>query len=622
MNRVVLRNVLFQNNKARFDGAGFYAYYDNTGIDLFDCVFINNYAGVNGGGLGLHQNNLRLTMTNCLFENNVAEGEGGAAKTGANEYFVVIGCTFKNNTALTMDGGAINFGIDNRVALISDSVFIGNKAAVDGGAIFFGANNHYFTIGNNTFISNSAGNYGGALSLRSNNNNGRIRSCIFKRNTAGAAGGAIHSALRNSDADMTDLVFEFNSGMSYAGGIYFGNDHNNVTVSGGKLLGNFAHAGAGIFVSQFNTNFFITRLVFEKNYAKNSGAGMIMNANFVNIRHCVFLRNSADMDVGGLLVGEASLGNVDGLTISNCSFIENSGQNNHGGLQIGNRNGVEVSDCLISHNHAKTGSGGGVSLYFCTDVTISTTTVVGNDCLLGGAGINLVGIQNITLFNSTLKSNRATRGAGGGMRSQVTADLFISNVHVIQNYAYTEGGGMHMSGVQLPTINVRSSVLLEDSTVHENIAAEGSGSAFWVSKCRVKLRRNDFGWNRAPKGGGTLFWMYSSGMSEPESSGNVWSVTNYGLYGSKWATEGTHLNVYRNEKILNLENPLNVTSYDDEIPRFYVAIADYYEQLIVTNNQTTVDVAVPSNSICTDYQQRQNLSAYVAGGLLEMIFKT
>ena len=102
-------------------------------------------------------------------------------------------------------------------------------------------------------------------------------------------------------------------------------------------------------------------------------------------------------------------------------------------------------------------------------------------------------------------------------------------------------------------------------------------------------------------------------MDEPTSSGNTWDSTNYGLYGSKWATEGNHLVISRDEDELSIHSALNITTYNSPIPFFLVTIVDFYNQLILNNNQTMVDISVPSNTVCTDYEKKYNLSAYVAG---------
>ena len=612
MNRVVFSNVRFLKNNAQ-DGGGFYGYYDNTALDFTSCTFYHNIARDGGGGFFLYQNNLRMTLTNCLFDGNVAELQGGGIETRSNEYFTVIGCTFTNNTSVRYDGGGINFGIDNKYSLIANSVFVKNIAAVDGGGVFYGANNYFFNIRNSSFSYNFANNYGGAVAMRSNNLNGKYRECMFFSNGAGVAGGAIHSALRNSNLDMENFAFESNEAHSYGGGIYFGSDHKNITISSGWIFGSVAQHGAGIYVSQFNTNFIIVNIIFKDNSAGVNGGGLILHANLVSVTDCMFTYNFAGTDGGGLIVGEASVGSSHAVTLSNCTFNENTAQNNHGGFFVSNRHGVLLMDSVFSENHAKYGAGGGMSIYLSTNVRIKRTKVIMNDCLLGGGGVNLFGIENITIHNSSIDDNRAIRGAGGGIRTQMTAGMRLLEMFITGNFALTEGGGMHLSGVEIQRLDIKSDIIIEDSIIDGNIAGEGSGSAIWVTTSHVELYRNSFSKNRAPNGGGTLFWMFSSGMHEPTSMGNIWSATNYGLYGSKWATEATHLNLNRDDMSFDLGNPLNVTIYDAEVPHFTASLADYYEQMISNNNLTMVDISVPSNSECTDYQNRYNVSAYVAG---------
>ena len=525
-----------------------------------------------GGAFFLYQNNVRMAMFDCHFEGNVAGLQGGAIESRANEYFSIQRCMFINNMCEIGEGGAVNFVIDNTFSTIFDSMFIGNHAAMDGGALFYGSNNNFLTLRNNTFLKNTALNYGAGISIRSNNGNGKFTQLTFEFNVAGVAGGAIHSALRNSNLLMSAFVMESNSATSYAGGMYFGNDHTNITLASGLIYQSQARNGAGIYVSQFNTNIKLNQLTFLQNHALVDGGGLIIQANFVTIQDCVFMENDAENNCGGMCISEASYDDLHSVNIDNCSFIENTGNNNHGGLQIEHRDGVYVTNSVFKDNHAVAGIGGGMSISSSSDVVIDETHIVGNDCLMGGAGLNVLALINFTVKNSVIDNNRAIRGTGGAMRTQMTSGLRMQNVSMTQNFALVEGGGMHISGVEIQLLNFRSSVIIEDSFINNNIASEGSGSAIWITKCYLEMNRNYFSWNRAPNGGGTLFWSYSSGMDEPTSSGNTWDSTNYGLYGSKWATEGNHLVISRDEDELSIHSALNITTYNSPIPFFLVTI--------------------------------------------------
>lgn len=590
----------------------------NSCFICFLCIFLP-IAG--GGAFFLYQNNVRMALYDCHFENNFATLQGGAIESRANEYFSIQRSKFINNECEILDGGAVNFGIDCTFVTVFDSFFIGNHAGTDGGGLFFGANNNFLTLRNDTFIRNTAGNYGAGISIRSNNINGKLSGLSFTSNTAGVAGGAMHSALRNSHLLMADFVMTLNTAASYAGGIYFGNDHSNISLVGGIVKESVSRNGAGVYVSQFNTNFEIAQITFLQNHALVDGGGLIVQANIVTMQDCVFEENLADNDCGGMCIKEASFDDNHAVNIINCFFTENVGNNNHGGLQIVDRQGVAITNSVFHGNHAVSGVGGGMSITSSSEVIIDNTVIDHNDCLLGGAGLNIMAVINFTVSSSAIDNNRAIRGSGGGMRTQMTSGLKLLNVSMTQNYADLEGGGMHISGVEIQLLDLKSDVLLENSFISKNVASKGCGSAIWITQCFLEVRGNVFSWNRAPMGGGTLFWSYSSGMDEPTSSNNVWDSSNYGLYGSKWATEGNQLIISRESNEYSIHSPINVTAYNAAVPYFLVSIVDFYKQLIMNNNQTMVDVSVPSNSECTDYRQIYNVSAYVAGKAFYILYR-
>ena len=614
-NRVVFTNVTFINNFAG-DGGGFYGYYDNTAIDFIDCKFIDNMARDGGGGFFLYQNNERMQLLNCLFEGNEAGWQGGAVESRTNDKFRIEGCRFLFNSCNLNEGGGVNFGIDNGELSVSYSTFIGNYATTDGGGLYLGANNFNFIISDNTFLENIADNYGGGMAFRSNNLRGSLARCTFRNNRATVAGASIHSALRNSDMKMTNMSFHHNIAASYAGGVYFGNDHSNITFKEGYFEGSRAQDGAALYVGQFNTDFDFSGLIFESNTANVKGGAVIVYANKFTISDSEFYNNIAAAECGGLYIGEASMGSSHSVVIRNCTFIGNTGSNNHGALEILDRQGVRVSDSYFERNHATAGVGGAITIGTSSNVKVEGVTVYDNDCLAGGGAFNILGVDQLTISNCTIEKNRAIKGAGGAMRTQMTSGLRILSVSMNNNYAYTEGGAMHLSGVEIALLNFSSDVVIEDSIIDNNYVALGSGSAIWISQCYLEVNRNSFSFNRAPMGGGTLYWMVSSGMAEPTSSGNHWSLTNYGLYGSKWATEAIQFDIMSEDQHISESNPLNVTDYDAAISLFTISLVDFYGQLIRNDNKSTVDVTVESNTMCTDYMDRYNVSGYVAGKIV------
>ncbi|MFN0137221.1 MAG: right-handed parallel beta-helix repeat-containing protein [Phycisphaerae bacterium] len=179
--QITLRNCVFRDNTATFDGGAIYV--DGGLPRIQDCRFERNSAGGSGGAIAVNYNGL-LHVRDCSFEENFA-GFGGAAinffQTGgdivASSFALgsarwgggialdqasvrLDGCHFSDNEA-TFDGsGAIDVWISTLV--LSNSILRDNTAATSGGAIYV-QNSTTARITNCTIVANFALDRGGGL---------------------------------------------------------------------------------------------------------------------------------------------------------------------------------------------------------------------------------------------------------------------------------------------------------------------------------------------------------------------------------------------------------------------------------------------------------------------------
>jgi trimeric autotransporter adhesin len=63
------------------------------------------------------------------------------------------------------------------------------------------------------------------------------------------------------------------------------------------------------------------------------------------------------------------------------------------------------------------GGGGGIVNEINSELTITKSTIVGNTCNTGGAGIANFGMA-MMIVGSTISGNRDSAGAGGGLRNE------------------------------------------------------------------------------------------------------------------------------------------------------------------------------------------------------------
>ena len=162
-----------------------------------------------------------------------------------------------------------------------------------------------------------------------------------------------------------------------------------------------------------------------------------------------------------------------GLTINGGSVTD---PNNGGGIQNASSGTVNVTNCVLSDNHAAgsggfNGVGGGIFNNSTGTVNVTNSTLSGNSALNGGDGGGIYnsngGSVNVTL--STLSGN-FTSGGGGGMFNEGGGTVRVDNSTLSGNSSaggFGPGGGIYNSnGGTLAVIN---------STLSGNFAGSGGG---------------------------------------------------------------------------------------------------------------------------------------------------
>ena len=197
------------------------------------------------------------------------------------------------------------------------------------------------------------------------------------------------------------------------------------------------------------------------------------------------------VDGGGIdrvvhvLAGNATL---SGLRITGGSMGAGGGINNFGGA-------LTLTNSTVSGNES-TGGGGGVYNFDGGILTLTNTTVSGNQSDGFGGGIRNSGTA--TLTNSTVSGNEAT-GHGGGIYNPA-GTVTLSDTTVSGNSADLNGGGISNFGT----------VALSDTTVSGNQAdlngggIANAGGTATITSSTITANRADADNNETGDGGGVF----------------------------------------------------------------------------------------------------------------------
>lgn len=236
------------------------------------------------------------------------------------------------------------------------------------------------------------------------------------------------------------------------------------------------------------------------NAAISNGGGAIYNSGgTIDVIRTAFSGNSAS-DSGGAILNDG--GNI---AISDSTFIGNTVTNpesfDGGGAIYNFASGslINVSNTDFIGNVGK--NGGGILNVFGGVIEISESRFVNNIATASGGGIyNHNG--TIVLSDSSLDHN-ISLGSGGGMFNMVSIDMSIVRSTITNNMA-AQGAGLY---------NVRSEIMITDSTIADNIANSADGGGFYgQGEGEVQIINSTFSGNGARRGAG-LFIIEASNVS-------------------------------------------------------------------------------------------------------------
>lgn len=373
-------------------------------------------------------------------------------------------------------------------------------------------------------------------------------------------------------------------------------ENATLNMEGGEVSGNYNLGanyaeGASIQVRE-GANFTMNGGMIKENgiVPKDEDCCMCGSGVFLEGKGSTFIMNSGEISDNEAMNGAGIYArNESKLEINNGKIIRNkipyNGRTCYGGgiyaqnttIKIGENGNVEISDNGSSepeneYRRIQT-YGGGIytkdSNGTIKNTTISKNTTDGNN-LQGGAGAYFEN-SNITIEDSSIKENQAgeaTNQAGGGIRVEGGSKINLKNVSIEDNKV-SPNGRQYFSGLGggIFVDNANSKITLEDCNVINNIASN-LGAGIFINRGSVEIT----GKSRIE---GNIF--KSSDNSQPGFSKGI-LITEDGTanltIGDKVYFDrkddiclgtGKFINVKSKLENVNTENPISITSVDEDI---------------------------------------------------------
>lgn len=325
---VVLNNVTFSNNTARF-GGGMNTF--NTSPELTNVQFEDNEAE-SGGGLmveGTANELIDVILTNVAFRRNVAEENGGGLFLSFMLAPMLNDVRFNDNNA-TRGGGIFSVNVNNDSFILSEVTFSENEAFQGGGMHNQTSSPQLIDV---TFSRNETSSGGGGM--RNESSSPTLIDVVFSENTAGGSGGGMAN-FNGSSPTLTNVAFRGNSTSFQGGGIINGGNEgvSSPTLTNVIFLGNRACCGGGMRNGGGSSPTLIN-VSFSGNVATTNSGGGISNLNGHPILSNVIMWNN--QSAGSTSSALASIGNADDASEPHIShsLIANSGGSDDWNNEIG-----------------------------------------------------------------------------------------------------------------------------------------------------------------------------------------------------------------------------------------------------------------------------------------------
>ena len=310
-------------------------------------------------------------------------------------------------------------------------------------------------------------------------------------------------------------------------GIFCVMGKSNVTVKGGKVVGNrgstafgvagtarvtisgsvFAHnvardmTGIGLCVWEDAVVTIANGTLFESNVAvgRSGGAITVQDNAVVTISNSTVRNCSANSAAGGAILaeGNATITIADGSEIGGNAIVNGEG----GAIAVLDTSRIFLFNTRLIGNNATYGSGGAIYADYDASVVIDDRCTLRNNTSsfsLGGGALALGGNATARITGaSQLVENVAELSSGGAVSITGNASLLLAGSTVISdNYATLYGGGLYV--VQDAVANITGGVLVTNNTSGnsgQDISASADGSLI-LGDTNINISSPTLYWSR------------------------------------------------------------------------------------------------------------------------------
>jgi predicted outer membrane repeat protein len=511
---LILNNTTVKNNIAGSPGNGQGgAIWLDDGSDLT----LNNShvdgnsaaAGINGIGGGIYLGGISgtLTIKNSTVNNNSSYVQGGGIYDGALDGLIVSNSQINNNHTGDRGGGGVYVGVEGGMPLsFTSSSISGNTTTGAGGGIFVSPDGLVtMNITKSTLNDNSAASDGGAVY-------GALDTIVnatgstMANNTSGGGGGAID---RFAGGTFMNCTFTHNVAQGNGGAMDERESAGDFDIVGSTFTGNVALTGTGGAINGSPSpghNFDFTDSKFTLNSAAEGGGAIDVDGELVNVLRCTFDHNKTLDGDGGAIDGDTD--NPSSIGATNSTFTYNTSKADGGAIDSEGGD-ITLTSCVVSHDTATNGQGGGFAdgggtgnTTTVTDTTVDSNTAGGNGGGIAASGGTLImtcstvsnnrsgsdgggiylgvvfGGPASSIVNCTISGNGAAN-AGGGIASDATNNITITNDTIAFNFSALGGGLAQTGNLGLITIGntiIAKNIATTDPDVYTNpFAIEDAG---------------------------------------------------------------------------------------------------------------------------------------------------
>jgi hypothetical protein len=480
---LTLDGVTVQNGTSPAAGGGIaFRGGDDGVLSLVDTTVTGNTSETRGGGIAVYDTYGVVVTDSDITDNDSRYGDGGGiAVYGVGDGDVLVtGSTISNNLAgydppyvpnegdpprAVVDGGGLS-ATYAEVSIATTSI-VNNDASGNGGGVFTDRANA-LTITDSTIAFNYAGDDGGGVHVEISGDGGTtITASSISGNTAGGGGGGVY-VNDGYGATITGSTINGNTAQNDdGGGVSLYDVYGDITVSSSTISGNSASGSGGGLAVDDDSSF------------SGEDADFLLSGSTVS-------NNSSSGEGGGVAVrdfdGDVT---VDATSITGNTSSGNGGGGAAGGLLVtgadygGEEVVVSILNSDVSNNEAKYEAGGIGITQIVGDVTVSNTTVTGNDAfVVAGLGIEQItgydgGESEVAILNSAFTGNTAKYAVGGFGISGATANVVVSGVTVDAN----EAGKYPIVGPfgGFAIVDTSGDLLIENTAVTNNSAFGRAG---------------------------------------------------------------------------------------------------------------------------------------------------